>query len=335
MAEPHRNLRAVGAILVEIAPAIALVGALVAVVTIWQRHSPAAFPPHRGQVENEVIHTQVERAATIATDPDVLLIGDSSGLMGIDAELLGELLGGARVESLNMIGFVGPRGFAAVLERFLARGGSVRRLLVVFHGQSLNRPISWRGWERVVIQGTWKVVPPDHWFAGVRARLLATAEPILYVPLDGRLGDYYGSASALGAYIRAHHGSALEPGVRLEGARMALSQLHPGFVLTEEFLDGVDVIKGPIEDLGRARTRLILMPDPDVYDSEDVLRLRYEAERTMQNRLGLDPALHIETPAFMTYKDFATATHLNPTGRASFTHLLAGKLREDRAAHGW
>jgi hypothetical protein len=329
----YRNLGAVGAILAEMAPAAALLGALLATVALWQRHSPAAFPPRRGAVETEVIRAQMERAEVIPADPDVLLVGDSSGLMGIDAERLADLLGGAKVESLNMLGFVGPRGFAAVLERFIARGGHVNRLLVVFQGQSLNRPVNWRNWERVVIRGSWDVVPPDRWFPGVRARLLAAAAPILYVPMDGRLGDYYGPASALRRFIRTHHGSAIEPGVR--GSTIALFSLRPGFALTKEFLDGVDALKEPVEQIGRARTRLILMPDPDAYDSEDVLRKRYDAEQTLLRRLQLDPALQIETPSFVSSADFATATHLNPVGRERFTGMLADKLKEDRRQNGW
>src|SRR5215813_573698 len=53
----------------------------------------------RRDLESIVIEGQIERARTIP-EADVLILGDSSALMGIDADDLGRELGGKRVESL-------------------------------------------------------------------------------------------------------------------------------------------------------------------------------------------------------------------------------------------
>jgi hypothetical protein len=321
----YHDLRAVGAIVREIAPSALAAALLVGFAALWQHHSPAGLPPPRGEVEIEVIRTQMERVETIPTEVDVLAIGDSSGLMGLDAELLAELTG-ARVESLNMIGFVGPRAFAAVLDRYVARSGRPRRLLLMFHDQSLNRPPNWRTWEQMVVERSWAPAVPAGWFAGVRARLLAGVEPLLYVPMDGRLGDFYGPPTELGRFMRAHHGTAIDPGVRAERAATALVQVRAGYAPTREFLDGADVLSASLAKLDRDRVDLILMPEPDLYDSADTRRRRDAARDTILSRLQLDAGSQIDPAPFLPAADFATATHLNANGRRHFTTLLAKKL---------
>jgi hypothetical protein len=78
----------------------------------WNAIEPV--PPSQS-LENVIVEAQIARAQA-GRAVDLLIVGDSSALMGIDAPVLGAKLGGARVESLALFGSVGPAGYAALLD---------------------------------------------------------------------------------------------------------------------------------------------------------------------------------------------------------------------------
>jgi hypothetical protein len=310
-------------------PTAGLFGFFLVCTGVWQRFDPAQLPRARGVVERTILRAQIERAATIPRRVDVLSIGDSAGLMGIDPLLLGDLLGGERVEILNTIALVGPHGHARMLERFLDSGGQAGRVLLTMDGFSLQMMASWRGWEKMALDGVLDASPPAALLPGVRARLLSVVGPVLYVPVPGAFGDVYGSVEGLGRFVRAHRGGAIEPNSRASVGPEALSV---GLYKTNErFMEALEALAKVVERLGPERLRLVFMPHPQFYASEEVSRRRRETERLMSRRLGLDVSRRLDVPAALPDRWFGTQTHLNRRGRRRFTHALAQALSADPA----
>jgi hypothetical protein len=319
---------ALGRIVRGLAPTAGALALLLAAAGLWQHWRPVAFPRRYGGVDREVIRAQLDRVETIPTELGVLLVGDSSGLMGIDPEMLQASLG-VETESLNTLGYVGPRGYASLLDRFRARGGTASRLVLVLHPSSLMRKPVWLAWERMTISGALDPNPPADLVQGTRARLLSIAEPVLYFPLYGPLGDFYGNAPALGAFIRAHKGAAIEPGGPL-GEVALVPGGNDRLEVNETFLETLPALAEAVDRFGPDQTRLVLMPQPDWFAGADLDRQAGEIRTRLERELHLDPARRLETPATMPAALFGTPTHLSPVGRAEFTRLLAERLADDR-----
>src|SRR5215210_1655169 len=143
------------------------------------------------------VYEQILRAGSLGS-LDVLLVGDSSCLMGIDPELLSQRLG-QRVASLCSIGYLGPAGYARLLKRFLASGARYKRLVVVMHPESLIRDKSWDAWTDFVDSGG--PPTPSDWNLKVRSglRLIESKllSPFIRLPMEGVFGQYYGSVETL------------------------------------------------------------------------------------------------------------------------------------------
>jgi hypothetical protein len=78
----------------------------------WSRQAPAREP---ATIEDILISEQVRRAHELRGSIDVVILGDSSALMGIDPVELSRLFGG-RVESLALFGSTGPGAYGELLD---------------------------------------------------------------------------------------------------------------------------------------------------------------------------------------------------------------------------
>jgi hypothetical protein len=322
--EEITGVRALAAIAAAALPTAAAFCLLFACAAVWQRIDPAAMPSARGGVERSILQVQIERTATIARDVDVLAVGDSAGLMGIDAPLLGDLLGGKRVEVLNTVAFSGPRGHARMLERFLDSGGRPRRVLLALSGFSLAAMNNWRRWEKMALDGVPQDHPPAALLPGVRARLLSVVGSVLYAPMSGAWGDVYGPPEGFTRFVRAHGGSAIEPNGHTGVGPRELSRVI--FQPNEPYRKALEPLAAAIERLGAERARLVFMPYAAFYESEEVDERQRETELAFSRVLKLDASRRLDVPAALPDRYFGTQTHLNREGRRVFTEALARAL---------
>ncbi len=312
-------------------PSAAALGLALAAVAAWQHYQPVPF---HNPSEREIIGAQIERADTLPGDVEVLVVGDSSGLMGVDPSALGAGLGGARVESLATLGYVGPRGYAALIERILRRGGHPARVILTLQETSLSRRQHWERYARLVDTGIVGPAPPSQLFAGVRARLLSIADLVLFLPMPGQFGDFYGNTAGIGKYMREHHGSAIDP----NGPLPAVAPPDAGPQLAEIndlFRTALPRLGRAVAAIGTARVRLVLMPQVDWSLTDAARASRAAACDEVERALRLDSGRRLALPEGLPGPMFASSTHLSPAGRQYYTKVLAEVLAADRMRWPW
>ncbi|MDX2169849.1 MAG: hypothetical protein SF182_22450 [Deltaproteobacteria bacterium] len=301
-----------------------------AAADLWQMLDPISVLPASGRLEAAIVGAQLDRARTIPADTDVVTIGDSAGLINIDPGALRAGLDGASVEGLNTVGFAGPHGHARMLNDFLARGGRPQRLLVAMRNLSPPSGASARQVERLFVSP--RALPPPRLLPRIRARLQGGAETLLYLPLPGAWGDYYGGVEQYDAFLRERHGFVHDP----VPARATPFPVVPPFGLNDTFRAELPELAAAIAALGADRVRLVLMPENDAWDAETTAAGHAAALRELHTALGLDAARQLDgLPIRLGPESFASFGHLNAAGRAQLTAALAAALRRDRARYPW
>jgi hypothetical protein len=275
-----------------------LVGAVVlGLLHVVARPLPAPAPR---DLEGVIVSTQIARARAMKS-ARLLLVGDSSALMGIDAAALGP-----GVESLATIGYVGPAGFA-----HLARQVEAPSVVVILHGASLSVPeatFAKRGFERLVLGET----RPVRFRDAIFERLFA---PALDLPLPGRYGARYGRPDRLAAALETGHGTVVDPN------HFTPDRTPPfRFVLAPEVATRLDVLA---EALAGRRVWFALAPLPASRVDAETLATHDAVAAEVARRLR---ARLLPLPVSLPDDRFATATHLDARGRAELTALLARLL---------
>ena len=297
-------------------PVLCVAAALLAGAGLLVRAETGPLP--RRDLESIVVEGQMARARTIP-DADVLILGDSSALMGIDADQLGRELGGKRVESLATIGFVGPAGFAHLLDETATAGHHFGTVVLVLHGVSLaldERVFGRLGFEAMAEghekRGRWPTWVRD----AIYDRWVAT---VLDLPLPGSFGRSYGRPADLAAALREHHGSLVDPNT------FARSTSEPfRFQLSPAVATRLDAFASTWARRGTGKLLLLITPIPESRVGPDTLETRATTAAEVQERLG--GATQLPLPASMPDADFASLTHLDAEGRARYTALLAREL---------
>jgi hypothetical protein len=297
----------------------------------WQMLAPISVLPATGRLEAAIVGAQLDRAQSIPVETDVVTIGDSAGLINIDPSALSAELDGVSVEGLNTVGFAGPRGHAEMLDTFTRRGGQPRRLLLAVRNLSPPTGPNARSVERLFASP--RSLPPARLLPRMRARLQGSIESLLFVPLPGAWGDFYGGVDQYDAYLRERHGFIHDP---VAGRGTPFVPMVRPFALNDAFRVEVPELAEAIKAVGPDRVRLVLMPENDGWDASTVTAARSAALAELHEALGLDPSRQLEgLPALMTAEFFASFGHLNAAGRARFTASLAEALRRDRQRFPW
>lgn len=311
-------------------PTAVALGAALSAALAWQAVAPIAGAPRHYRLEGAVIATQLERAAALDPTTEVLVAGDSSGLINLDPAALAEALGGARVEGLATLGYSGPRGHAALLAALAQRDAAPRRVLLALSNVAPpSGPIA-NAVARLLRAP--RALPDPRLLPRLRARLSGTLEPLLYLPLPGVWGDYYGSPQRFEQALREGHGFAHDPGLGLP----PMSQFIPPYDVNDRFRAELPALREAVAALGAERVRLVLAPVADGSDAAAGAAGRAAVADLLHEQLGLDPGQALAgLPATLPAEHFASVAHLNATGRAAFTAALAEALRRDRARHPW
>jgi hypothetical protein len=317
---------------------ILLTGVFFAGGLLWCWAHPALPPPQT--VEKIIVDEQIKRAQRIS-QADVILIGDSSALMDVDAKLLGSLLGGRKVENLSTLGYVGAQGYAHLLDLCLSRGIGVRTVVLLMHGISLNRPTGdWDRWQDWVLTGRIFTEPEENPLVGLRARLSAVwLDRLFALPMPEAWGRSYGTHFELADAIAANAGSIYNPSLDFPAetgrwdAGDAGPDPHrdPGFTyrLSPAAALGLRTFaltaaKYPIQQVFFGITPAFLSSKTDRTIDEN-RQVSQEVGAIMRGALGarFEP---LDLMPFRADEYFATAAHLNQIGRGHFTRTLASVL---------
>ncbi|MDX2169847.1 MAG: hypothetical protein SF182_22440 [Deltaproteobacteria bacterium] len=313
-----------------VAPTLLALGLAAATTWLWQRLAPVGHQPAE-QLEYAIVRGQLERAERIAAATDVVVIGDSAGLINIDPAGLSAAVDGISVEGLATLAFAGPQGHALMLDRFRARGGAPRRVLLALRALALRGGPSEAAVERMLQSPELPLAAAT--LDRMRDRLQTLVAPSLYLPLPGAWSDYYGGVAPLDHMLRSRHGFLHDPNKSLP--RRVFPRLPP-YDRNAAFEAQLPQLAAAIAAIGPERVRLLLMPEMIAFRAGHMEAVRAETIALLESRLGLDPARRLSgLPDGLPGDRFASITHLNALGRAEYNQSLAAALRRDRERFPW
>lgn len=310
-----------------LAPTLAGIGALVAILQLF--NVAGWLPPRKPALTGDEFVMRNRMEIALSRDPaEVLIIGDSSSVMGVDAaELQLMLPGKPPVYNLGLFLGLPMEAYAEAAQKFIGHHpGQVRMviLLTTFARLADADPANpslayWRSvWERD--QGE---PAPDR--AGMDKLLLITRlqESVLtrVVPFErhGQMGVFYGGIVQARHFVAQHRGAAFSQGVynRQGSTEQVRWRLDPGI-----FAQARQVRELIPEDI---RLGFGIMAMPETYAGPDADVHRREMMREVNVALGAEVLLET-TPATLPDAMFADLVHLNRRGQEHFTRLLAAEL---------
>jgi hypothetical protein len=274
---------------------------------------------------DRTILIQKAEASQSLHEAQVLLIGDSSCLIDVDARQLTEEL---KTPSLNLgtLSYLGLQSHAAIMREYFALNSNrVRTVVLLMHPEALRltTPGEYhtkflegflRGQDLILRSRIRDRV--SYWlgFESFRNRLLARALP---VPLGGAYGRRYGFSSDLEAYLAAHRGSLADPEVRKFRG-------NPEYRLASQFEKSSRAFRTAIPP--NVKLLVAITPVPAGYAPQDYA-LTLE-QILIQWQQWLAPATILSNvPAILPDHLFAKTTHLSEEGARQYTSQLAGALR--------
>ncbi len=268
-------------------------------------------------IDETILDAQADRAAR-RLDADVLLTGDSSGLVGVDAPRLARLMGGS-VQSLSTMGNVGPAGWGALVGRARAAGTRPRVVVVLVHGGVLGHELRGNEFEQAALGGAW---PPQRFGANLRRRLKLALGEFGRYPMPGPWGRMYGDAEGLRRAVQSGQGTVTDPSssVRCPSAGFT-------FGISEPIAARLQTLRRELAALAPARALVGLTPLPAGCAGAATEPSREETLRRLAAAIGAAPTDVLALPATLPDDQFAGFTHLNAAGRGRFTVLLADGLR--------
>lgn len=305
----------------------ALIAGLLVVGALGLYRVDPTIPPvpiGRGFLELMFLSTQMDRAAELPAS-DVLIVGDSSSLMGLDAAALSQR-SGKNVQSLAVMAPVGPVGYAAIARRYLERAGPVRRLIIQLSPATFDMrdaEFASLGFEQMALDG--QITRALPWWEGARTKLYATMiDQVMPLPLRGAYGASYGWPADVREYIWSGHGTMYDPTASrpldfrpIEGEYTVLS----GAMARRLSEMGQIVRQLPV---GSVKLLITPMRKAPFTPSSRMIRDTMVAE--VMRLLGLPPDALLDLPATLPDELFVSSRHLNQKGRAMLTDLLLAQM---------
>jgi hypothetical protein len=279
------------------------------------------FPAPRPalDVDRTILIHQAE-SSRVRSGAEVVLLGDSSCLMNVNARQLGDALG-RRALNLGTISFLDLGAHARLLGEFTqANPGQPRIVVLLMHPEALRRGssepyplevlnhyLARTDQHRIgTFAGRMNAITGVDVFQG---RLLSRALP---TPFTNSFGRFYGFTHDLERFMSAHDGSAIDPGA------------HPAKGNAEYRLSAT------LEKLSRdfraavppgAKLLVGITPVPARFAGTNYPALREQMLRDWSAWLKADAALW-ELPATLPDEQITGATHLKPAAVPAYTESL-------------
>ncbi|MEW5945305.1 MAG: hypothetical protein AB1742_03820 [bacterium] len=293
-------------------------GLFIAAGEIWSRIEEPDMS--NTSIERIIVSEQLERAGTI-TDADIIMTGDSSALMGLDVVMLGELIGGRRVESLATIGYVGPDAYGRILEIFTSHAGYTPVVIILMHGESLN--LSEEKLNLIPLEEKdVKRLPFGH---EARRKLFEDViGRVVSIPLPGAYGRHYGWPEDFRKALRSQGGTLTDPN-KLDANS---SKRDYEFTLTGPVEERMARLGEILERLNPCHVYFGITPLHESSKSGITLTSRAAVLRRCAYLLRLNDRNILGLPVSMPDRYFSTFTHLNYEGQKVYTSRVARTLIE-------
>ena len=293
-------------------------------------------------VETYIVLEQLRRGERLPA-ADLAFLGDSSCLMGVHVPTLRQAFPGSDIESFCTIGYVGPAGYAAMLEKMIARGRQPGKLVLVFNPIQFERDPRWNEWADWIRTDHFETPSALTFPAGGLEYVRLLMERAVYNPLPGGYAVYYGGKDQFLSTIWNEHGSAIDPNrmLNLRSLKAFETSTLPGqvlfkpdpkkkpFVMNAEFEKALDSLAATLEKVDRSKVYLVIAPVNSLDAQGGPQSFHAQAGARIAARLGIDPSNFLDTPAVMLDILFANyPAHLHRWGRIIYTEQLAKALAE-------
>ena len=311
-------------------PTIVIVLVTISAFSFWNAHSPTYSRTESPQFVDSLISTQIDRAETIRS-LDILIIGDSSGLMDISPIILAQTLD-RNVETLATIAYAGPRGIASILDRLSARNIQPRTIILAFHAAGLPKLQEWSSWTDRVVHGPPKPISEFNPLKGALGKMNDLVSSTVFMPLEGDYGSYYGSSKNFENFIRRNHGGAIDPRPRDQGSDGIVDKLDwcCSFEMSDIFRSELPILKTALDRFPTATIYILVSPLPNRWATQQGVSNRKKAIFELASSLGLKQSAVLNTPGYMPAIEFVNPTHLHESAIPRFTQLIANELINQR-----
>lgn len=295
-------------------------------ITLWCAESFIAEGYKEVKSYDELFVNQQIKRIQHGARGDIVIFGDSSGLMGIDPRILEKELG-RTVQNFCTLAYAGPESYATMLEEYLKHNPKPELIILAFHPIQLERDKQWDVWPKI-IKESFTTSSGEISLNKKIGNFLDTViyGSMLYIPLNGRYGGYYGSPKAVENAMDQDHGSLIDPNVLFPRPST------PGPVrteykgMTETYRASLEILKNVVEKHGLDTLVLLRTPLPEhfLYDRARIDEAYQEVGTTLavkKNKLLLDDLSSLPSHYF------SSSTHLNRYGKKEFSRMLASKLK--------
>ena len=264
-------------------------------------------------------------ASQSRSDAEIVLMGDSSCLMDVDARQLSQELG-KPVLNLGTLSYLGLESQAALLRELLRRNERrVKTVVLLMHPEALRLVSPGPYHTRFLdsqIRGEDFFLPArprdyvSHFlgFEIFRGRLLARIIP---TPLGGPFGRRYGFSSDLERYLTEHRGSVIEPDhQKLNGSAE--------YRLAPQFQNASHAFRSAVP----ANIKLLvgITPVPESFAGRHYPQTRGQLLTQWQSWLRADAVLTNLPPTLPDHL-FTKTTHLAEEGMRTYTSALTKALK--------
>ena len=287
--------------------------------------------PHVAADPTTTVLLHQARAAQSRQPAKLVLVGDSTCMVDVDAPALSRQLPGQPVVmNLALLIWLGFRTYGEALADFVeANPGQVDQVVLLVTPRKLSLdgdPNQEQLWQQLRAQARKQAGSPpafgrsSDWIGSqeLRRNLLSHW---LATPLRGRGPgtEYYGFSSEVDVYMTAHRGSLLEFGTVSRPRHYQPAKLAPAPGLAAESR----AFRGKVP--ARANLVIGLTPVAESYSSPAERRQRTELLSLWSSCIRADRVL-TNLPVTLPDLFFANEGHLNEAGQKRFTELLARVL---------
>jgi hypothetical protein len=313
---------------------------LMAVTLLFYTGLPVAVKMDmlENSVDHVIVWQQYQRAEN-SVNADVLFLGDSSCLMGIDFITLQAELKPRSVRSLCSIAYVGPAGYGKMLRKHVQSATTSEYLVLFFHPANFNRDITAESWIDILESMDHKEIPAKSFLETITLTIQnGLFGPWLFHAMPGKMGVYYGTVWNFARDVRVY-GHAIDPGTGLNTQTYTLQNSQQPFqyapstkseyAINDLFIESLGKLSQDIIASGVNPDRIYLAIAPVPYSSHSRLfeNDRSSAISTIINTLQIGQDQVLPLPISLANEIFSSATHLNRWGNQAYSMLLADVLR--------
>ncbi len=304
-------------------PSFLVCGFVFFLCTLWSFIDPTmnVVTNRNANFEDLVVSTQIKRSEEIGTT-DILLVGDSSSLMGVDVPYLFELLDGKyKIESLSTIANVSPKGHMKLIDNYYQRNGSPKIIIFQLNPITLaDGPwVFAKKYEEWVLTGT---EPLPFLFVRGRDKIFRDAiAKILQFPMRNEYASKYGWPINVVNFIRNNKGTMIDPGPTIKWDHNS----HY-FALNLPYMLKLLQSREYIQRIKAEYFFFAFTPNVGSKISPEMLQTRSLVYSFILDILGLDINRQLNLPAVLPDSKFISTHHLNEKGRRLYTEHLASAI---------